>query len=89
MEQARNIPWKIVVGNVQIGDSTNVGQWSKKGIKSSIELIMADVSAINICGIGYFRNFIEVFPMHVEELFKYPYFEITTSPKASYLYNWK
>ncbi len=52
MEWARNIPWKIVVGNVQVGDSNNVGQWSKKGIKSSIKLIMAYVSAINICWIG-------------------------------------
>jgi hypothetical protein len=50
-------------------------------------LIMADVSAINICGIGYFRNFIEVFRVHVKELFKHPYFQITNSPKASYLYN--
>jgi hypothetical protein len=50
-------------------------------------LIMADVSAINICGIGYFRNFIEDFRLHVEELFKHPYFQITSSPKASYLYN--
>ncbi len=87
MEWARNIPWKIVVWNVQVGDSSYVGQWSKKGIKSSIELIMADVSAINICGIGYFRNFIEVFRVHVKELFKHPYFQITNSPKASYLYN--
>jgi hypothetical protein len=52
-----------------------------------MELIMADVSAINICGIGYSRNFIKVFPVHVKELFKHPYFQITTSPKASYLYN--
>ncbi len=87
IEWAGNIPWKIVIWNVQTGDSINVGQWSKKGIKSSIELIMADVSTINICGIGYFRNFIEVVPIHVEELFKHPYFQITTSPKASYAYN--
>jgi hypothetical protein len=87
MEWARNVPWKIVVWNVQVGDSSYVGQWSKKGIKSSIELIMADVSAINIYEIGYFRNFIKVFRVHVEEFFKHPYFQITTSPKASYLYN--
>ncbi len=87
MEWAWNIPRKIVVWNVQVGDSNNVGQWSKKGIKSSIELIMVDVSAINICGIGYSRNFIKVFPIHVEEWFKHPYFQITTSPYASYLYN--
>ncbi len=60
MEWAQNSPWKIVVWNVQVDDSSYVGQWSKKGIKSSIELIMADVSTINICGIGYFRNFIKV-----------------------------
>ncbi len=87
MEWARNIPPKIVVWNVQVGDSSNVGQWSKKGIKSSIELIMADVSAINICGIGYFRNFKKVFLVHVKELFKHPFLQITTSPKTSYLYN--
>jgi hypothetical protein len=52
MEWVRNIPEEIVVWNVQVGDSSNVGQWSKEGIKSSIELIIADVSAINICGIG-------------------------------------
>ncbi len=60
MEWAWNIPQKFVVWNIQVGDSNNVGQWSKKGIKSSIKSIMADVSTINICGIGYFRNFIEV-----------------------------
>jgi hypothetical protein len=87
MEWAGNIPWKIVVWNVQVGDSSNVGQWCKKGIKSSIELIMVDVFAINVCGIGYFRNFIEVFLVHVNELFKHPYFQITTSFKVSYLYN--
>jgi len=84
MEWAGNVPWKIVVWNVQVGDSSNVGQWSKKGIKSSIELIMAYVSAIKICEIRYFRNFIKVFPIHVEKLFKHPYFQITTSPKVSY-----
>jgi hypothetical protein len=87
MEWARNIPIKIVVWNVQVGDFGSVGQWSKKGIKSSIELIMANVSAINICGIGYFRNFTKVFLVHVEELFKHPYFQITTFPKAFYLHN--
>jgi hypothetical protein len=45
---------------------------------------MANVSTINICGIGYFRIFIEVF---LVQLFKHPYLQITTSPKASYLYN--
>jgi hypothetical protein len=73
MEWARNIPPKIVVWNVQVGDSSNVGQWSKKGIKSSTELIMADVSAIKICGIGYLRNFEKVFLVHVKELFKHPF----------------
>jgi hypothetical protein len=87
MEWARNIPWKIVVWHVQVGDSSNVGQWSEKGTKTSIKLIMANVSAINICGIGYCRNFIKVFPVHVNELFKYPSLQRTTSPKASYLYN--
>jgi len=48
---------------------------------------MAHVSAINICGIGYFRNFIKVFRVHVEELCKHPSLQITTSPKASCLYN--
>jgi hypothetical protein len=43
-------------------------------------LIMANVSAINICGIGYFKNFIKVFPVHVNELFKHPFLQITTSP---------
>jgi len=87
MEWARNIPWKIVVWNVQVGDSGNIGQWSKKGIKRSIEFIMANVSTSNICGIGYFRNFTKVFLVHVEELFKHPYFQITTSHKASYIHN--
>jgi len=67
MEWVGNIPRKIVVWNVQVGDSSYVGQWSKKGIKSSMELIMADVSTINICGIGYFRDFIKVFRVHIEE----------------------
>jgi hypothetical protein len=60
MEWTWNIPRKFVVWNVQVSDSINVDQWSKKGIKSSIKLIMANVSTINICGIGYFTSFIEV-----------------------------
>ncbi len=38
MEWAWNIPWKFVVWNFQVGDSNNVGQWSKKGMKSSIKV---------------------------------------------------
>jgi len=56
----------------------------QEGIKSSIELIMVNVSTIKIYGIGYFRTFTKVFPIHVEELFKHPYIQITTSPKVSY-----
>jgi hypothetical protein len=40
MEWAWTIPWQFVVWNVQVGDSSVVGQWNKKGIKSSIKLIM-------------------------------------------------